>query len=71
MEKTNSPRWASAVVPVNKAGSREQFRLTIDYTPVNRMMIPIAGSMTTSATTSDAFTGKKFFVSIDFTQGFW
>jgi len=71
VEQNSSSRWASAVVPVNKAGSREQFRLTIDYRPVNRVTIPIAGSMPTSATTSDAFTGKKFFASFDFTQGFW
>ncbi|GMF18626.1 unnamed protein product [Phytophthora fragariaefolia] len=70
VEKNNASRWASAVVPVSKPGSRDQFRLTIDYRLVNRVTVSIAGSMPTSATTTDAFAGKKLFASFDFTQGF-
>ncbi|KAE9050316.1 hypothetical protein PR001_g2519 [Phytophthora rubi] len=69
--KNNASRWASAAVPVRKPGSRDKFRMTIDYRPVTRVTIPIAGSMLTNATTTDAFAGKKVFGSFDFTQGFW
>ncbi|ETI44580.1 hypothetical protein F443_10707 [Phytophthora nicotianae P1569] len=66
-----APLQAHAVVTVIKPGSRDQFRLTIDYRPVNSVTVPIAGSMPTSATASDAFAGNKVFASFDFTQGLW
>ncbi|OWY99894.1 hypothetical protein PHMEG_00029027, partial [Phytophthora megakarya] len=69
--KNNASRWACAVVPVRKPGSRDKFRLTIDYRPVNRVTIPIAGAMPSAATMAEALEGKKVFGNMDFTHGFW
>ncbi|KAG3066985.1 hypothetical protein PI125_g23755 [Phytophthora idaei] len=71
VEKNNASRWACAVVPVRKPGSRDKFRLTIDYRPVNRQTIPIAGVMTSTATVSEVLPGKTVFARFDLTQGFW
>lgn len=71
VEQNNASRWASAVVPVRKPGTKDEFRMTIDYRVVNRMTVPIAGTMPSVATTTDAFNGKKFFGRFDFTKGFW
>ncbi|KAG3169912.1 hypothetical protein PI126_g2564 [Phytophthora idaei] len=71
VEQNNASRWACAVVPERKPGAQDEFRLTIDYRPVNRMTVPIAGTMPSVATTSDAFKGKKVFGRVDFTKGFW
>ncbi|GMF29321.1 unnamed protein product [Phytophthora fragariaefolia] len=71
VEQNNASRWACAVAPVRKPGTQDQFRLTIDYRPVNRVTVPIAGTMPTVATVVDSFNGKKIFGRFDFTQGFW
>ncbi|KAG2773180.1 hypothetical protein PC129_g17227 [Phytophthora cactorum] len=71
VEQNNASRWACAVVPVRKPGTKDKFRLTIDYRPVNRVTVPIAGTMPSVATTVDAFNGKNVFGRFDFTQGFW
>ncbi|KAE8997546.1 hypothetical protein PR002_g19001 [Phytophthora rubi] len=57
--KNNAARWACAVVPVRKPGSRDKFRLTIDYRPVNRLTIPIAVVMPSTATVMEVLLGKK------------
>ncbi|OWZ03653.1 hypothetical protein PHMEG_00024578 [Phytophthora megakarya] len=54
-----------------KPDTQDKFRLTIDYRPVNDVMIPIAGPMPSSATTMRSFSDKKIFARFDFTQGFW
>ncbi|GMF41587.1 unnamed protein product [Phytophthora fragariaefolia] len=71
VRQNNASRWARAVVPVRKPGTQDQFRLTIDYRPVNSMTVPIAGTMPSAATTIDAFMNKKVFGRVDVTQGFW
>uniref|UniRef100_H3H7U3 Reverse transcriptase n=1 Tax=Phytophthora ramorum TaxID=164328 RepID=H3H7U3_PHYRM len=69
--KNNAARWACAVVPVRKPGSRDKFRLTIDYRPVNRLTTPIAGVMPSTATVMEVLLGKKVFARFDLTHGFW
>ncbi|OWZ02003.1 hypothetical protein PHMEG_00026515, partial [Phytophthora megakarya] len=71
VEKNNAARWACAVVPVRKPGSRDKFRLTIDYRPVNRQTIPIAGVMPSAAVVMEVLLGQKMFARFDLTQGFW
>lgn len=71
VKQNDASRWACAVVPVRKPGTRDKFRLTIDYRPVNRITIPIAGTMPSVATTVDAFEGITVFARFDSTQGFW
>ncbi|POM74948.1 Hypothetical protein PHPALM_8009 [Phytophthora palmivora] len=74
VEPNNASRWACAVVPVRKPGTRDKFRLTIDYRPINNVTIPIAGGMPSAASLLDAFENfknKKVFGRVDFTRGFW
>ncbi|GMF56366.1 unnamed protein product [Phytophthora fragariaefolia] len=71
MEKNNATRWACAVVPVRKLGSRDKFRLTIEYRPVNRQTIPIAGVMPSAAVVMKVLLGQRVFARFDLTQGFW
>ncbi|OWZ08420.1 hypothetical protein PHMEG_00019045 [Phytophthora megakarya] len=59
--KNNASRWASEVVP---------FRITLDYIPVNRVIIPIAGAVPSAATMAEALKGKKVFGNMDFMHGF-
>uniref|UniRef100_H3GNY1 Reverse transcriptase domain-containing protein n=1 Tax=Phytophthora ramorum TaxID=164328 RepID=H3GNY1_PHYRM len=69
--KNNAARWACAVVPVRKPGSRDKFRFTIDNRPVNWLTIPIAGVMPSTATVMEVLLGKKVFARFDLTHGFW
>ncbi|POM76543.1 Hypothetical protein PHPALM_6210 [Phytophthora palmivora] len=74
VDPNNASRWACAVVPVHKPGTRDKFRLTIDYRPANNVTIPIAGGMPSAASLLDAFENfknKKVFGRVDFTRGFW
>ncbi|POM70608.1 Gag/polymerase/env Polyprotein, partial [Phytophthora palmivora] len=71
VEQNNASRWACAVVPVRKPGTQDKFRLTIDYRPVNKVTVPIAGTMPSTATTLNALEGMKVFGRVNFTQGFW
>ncbi|ETM01210.1 hypothetical protein L917_02171 [Phytophthora nicotianae] len=43
----------------------------MDYRAVNSMVIPIAGTMPTATTTTDASNGKAILVYVDFTKGLW
>uniref|UniRef100_H3H259 RNA-directed DNA polymerase n=1 Tax=Phytophthora ramorum TaxID=164328 RepID=H3H259_PHYRM len=45
IRKNNAAKWACAAVPVRKPGSQTEFRITIDYRPVNKVTVPIAGAM--------------------------
>ncbi|KAJ8569507.1 hypothetical protein ON010_g5753 [Phytophthora cinnamomi] len=45
IRKNNHSGWACAAVPVAKPGNPMEFRLTIDYRPVNRQTVPIAGAV--------------------------
>ncbi|KAF1330381.1 hypothetical protein FI667_g5111, partial [Globisporangium splendens] len=44
IRQNNQSRWACAVVPVKKPGTKDGFRITTDYRPLNRRTIPIAGT---------------------------
>ncbi|KAF1317462.1 hypothetical protein FI667_g14764, partial [Globisporangium splendens] len=44
IRKNNQSRWACAAVPVKKPGSKDEFRITTDYRPLNSMTVPIAGT---------------------------
>ncbi|OWZ03892.1 LOW QUALITY PROTEIN: hypothetical protein PHMEG_00024301 [Phytophthora megakarya] len=71
LKNNNAARWACAVVPVRKPGSRDKFRLTIDYRPINRQTISIAGVMPSAATITEMLVGTTVFARFDLTQGFW
>ncbi|ETI37946.1 hypothetical protein F443_16205 [Phytophthora nicotianae P1569] len=69
--QNSASRWASDVVPVRKPETKDEFLLAIDYRAVNSMAVPIAGTMPSVATTTDAFNGKKFFGRVELAKGFW
>ncbi|GMF38278.1 unnamed protein product [Phytophthora fragariaefolia] len=71
IRKNNASKWASAVVPVRKPGIDNQFRLTIDYRPVNAQTAPVAGRMPTQGEVIDAVRGAKFYARFDLPEGFW
>lgn len=65
----NASRWASAVVPVPKAGS-DDFRITCDYRLLNRMTVPIAASVPNLAVVSSRVKGAKAIGKFDLFKGF-
>ncbi|POM57580.1 Hypothetical protein PHPALM_37884 [Phytophthora palmivora] len=44
---------------------------TIDYRPVNKVTVPIGGSMPNLAVVSSGVRGTKLFAKFDMTKGFW
>ncbi|KAF1323287.1 hypothetical protein FI667_g4734, partial [Globisporangium splendens] len=71
VRKNNSAKWACAAVPVRKPGSQTDFRITIDYRPVNKMTVPIAGAMPNLSVISAAVYGSTCFAKFDLMKGFW
>uniref|UniRef100_H3H0K0 Reverse transcriptase domain-containing protein n=1 Tax=Phytophthora ramorum TaxID=164328 RepID=H3H0K0_PHYRM len=43
VERNTQSRWACPALPVAKRGT-DEFRITIDYRPVNRLTVPLAGA---------------------------
>ncbi|POM59744.1 hypothetical protein PHPALM_31477 [Phytophthora palmivora] len=43
VRRNNISRWAYAALPARKAGG-DGFRITVDYQPVNKLMVPLAGA---------------------------
>ncbi|OWZ15800.1 hypothetical protein PHMEG_00010493 [Phytophthora megakarya] len=67
----NASRWACAAVPVRKAGSKDAFRLTTDYRPVNRMTVPIAAAVPNLSVVTSRVRGAKAMAKFDLFKGFW
>uniref|UniRef100_H3H8H0 Reverse transcriptase n=1 Tax=Phytophthora ramorum TaxID=164328 RepID=H3H8H0_PHYRM len=71
IRKNNAAKWACAAVPVRKPGSQTEFRITIDYRPVNKVTVPIAGAMPNLAVVSSSVRGARCFAKFDMIKGFW
>ncbi|POM61981.1 hypothetical protein PHPALM_28920, partial [Phytophthora palmivora] len=71
IRKNNASKWASAVVPVRKPGTDNQFRLTIDYRPVNAQTVPVADRMPTQGEVIGAVRGAKHYARFHLPEGFW
>lgn len=71
VKENRSARWASAVVPVCKPGSKDEFRLTIDYRAVNQATVPIAGTMPDVAAVMSNVNGAVAMANFDMKNGFW
>ncbi|POM80973.1 Hypothetical protein PHPALM_1125 [Phytophthora palmivora] len=56
---------------LRKPGTDNQFRLTIDYRPVNTQTVPVAGCMSTQGEVIDAVRGAKHYARFDLPEGFW
>ncbi|KAE9358743.1 hypothetical protein PF008_g2540 [Phytophthora fragariae] len=68
--RNNQSPWSCPALPVAKRGSGE-FRITIDYRPVNRMTVPLAGAAPNLAVVVESVRGAYGFGAFDFHKGFW
>lgn len=65
VERNHQSRWTYPALPVAKHGTGE-FRITIDYRPVNRMTVPIAGAAASLAVVVGAVRGAYVLGTFDF-----
>lgn len=71
IRKNNHSRWACAAVPMAKPGKPMEFRMTIDYRPVNRQTVPIAGAAPNMDTATQSSAGAYGFSAFDLPKGFF
>jgi hypothetical protein len=69
--ENRATRRASPVVPVRKPGTKDEFRLTIDYRGVDRATVPIAGTMQNPAALMEKVNGAVALAKFDMKNGFW
>ncbi|OWZ07339.1 hypothetical protein PHMEG_00020277, partial [Phytophthora megakarya] len=65
IRQNNQSHWACAAVPVAKPKSQDEFRMTIDYRPVNALTVPIAGAVQDIADSADETQEFMSFVTTD------
>ncbi|KAJ8558743.1 hypothetical protein ON010_g8708 [Phytophthora cinnamomi] len=70
VERNNRSRWSCPALPVAKQGTNE-FRISIDYRPVNKLTVPLAGAAPNLTVVMEAVRGVYGFGTIDFHKGFW
>ncbi|GMF50338.1 unnamed protein product [Phytophthora fragariaefolia] len=68
--RNNQSRWSCPALPVAKRGSGE-FWITIDYCPVNRVTVPLAGAVPNIAVVVESVRGAYGLGVFDFHKGFW
>ncbi|GMF57038.1 unnamed protein product [Phytophthora fragariaefolia] len=68
--RNNNSRWACAALPVRKSGG-DGYRITVDYRPVNKMTVPLAGATPNLAAVTQSVRGAYGFGQFDLFQGFW
>ncbi|OWZ04566.1 hypothetical protein PHMEG_00023512, partial [Phytophthora megakarya] len=68
--RNSKSRWSCPALPVAKQGTGE-YRITIDYRPVNRMTVPLAGAAPNLAVVVESVRGAYGFGAFDFHKGFW
>eukprot|EP00644_Phytophthora_capsici_P012504 jgi/Phyca11/122030/e_gw1.46.463.1 len=68
--RNNQSRWSCPALPVAK-GSSGEYRITIDYRPVNRKTIPLAGASPNLAVAVESVRGAYGFGAFDFYKSFW
>ncbi|GMF63166.1 unnamed protein product [Phytophthora fragariaefolia] len=52
--RNNNSRWACVALPVRKSGG-DGYRITVDYRPVNKMTVPLAGATPNLAAETQSF----------------
>ncbi|POM74838.1 Hypothetical protein PHPALM_8140 [Phytophthora palmivora] len=70
VRRNNTSRWACPALPVVKSHS-EDFRCTIDYRPVNRVTIALAGATPNLLSVIQSVKGAYGFGLFDLFKGFW
>ncbi|POM60741.1 hypothetical protein PHPALM_30355 [Phytophthora palmivora] len=70
VRRNNTGRWACPALPVVKPHS-EDFRCTIDYRPVNRVIIALAGATPNMLSVIQSVKGAYGFGLFDLFKGFW
>ncbi|POM72870.1 Hypothetical protein PHPALM_10354 [Phytophthora palmivora] len=70
VERNNNSRWSCPALPVAKQGTSE-FRITIDYRPVNKLTVPLAGAAPNLSVVVESVRGAYGFGTFDFHKGFW
>ncbi|KAH9101889.1 hypothetical protein LEN26_015639, partial [Aphanomyces euteiches] len=63
-------RWACATQPVRKPGT-DEYRITVDYRPVNALTLPISGNMPNLPAILPKTQGAVAFATFDLFKGFW
>jgi len=70
IKRNNQSHWACAAVPVPKANRPGEFRLTIDYRPVNAKTAPIVGTAPDLAAAAQHVAGAYGYAAFDLPEGF-
>lgn len=70
VRRNNASHWACAALPVRKPHS-DEYRITVDYRPVNRLTVPIAGAPPNLASVTHQVQGAYGFGKFDLFKGFW
>ncbi|POM68944.1 Hypothetical protein PHPALM_14828 [Phytophthora palmivora] len=70
VRRNNSSRWACAALPVRKAGG-DGFRITVDYRPVNKLTVPLAGTTPNLTAVTQSVRGAYGFGQFDLFKRFW
>ncbi|OWZ04112.1 hypothetical protein PHMEG_00024041 [Phytophthora megakarya] len=71
IKQNNQSHWASAAVPVAKPKSPDDFRMTVDYRPVNALTIPIVGATQDVTDSAEEAEGSYGYGDFDMPKGFW
>ncbi|POM68486.1 LOW QUALITY PROTEIN: Hypothetical protein PHPALM_15352 [Phytophthora palmivora] len=70
VERNNHSRWSSPALDVAKQGT-DEFRIAIDYRPVNKLTVPLASAAPNLALLIESVRGACGFGTFDFYKGFW
>lgn len=70
VRRNNFSRWACAALPVLKQ-MVDEYRITVDYRPVNRCTVPIAGAAPNLGNVTQCVAGSYGFGQFDLFKGFW
>lgn len=68
--RNKQSRWLCPALPVAKPGTGT-YRITIDYRPVNKMTVPLAGAAPNLAVVVEAVRGAYGLGTFDFHKGCW
>ncbi|KAE8901511.1 hypothetical protein PF010_g12839 [Phytophthora fragariae] len=67
--RNNDSRWACAALPVKKSSG--EYRMTVDYRPVNQLTVPLAAATPNLAVVTQSVKGAYGFGPFNLLKGFW
>ncbi|GMF16577.1 unnamed protein product [Phytophthora fragariaefolia] len=71
IRRNDQTHWTCAAVPVAKPHKPGEFRMTVNYRPVNAMTVPIAGAAQEVPDSAEAAKGACGYADFDMPKGFW